>query len=154
LKEILSYILYGLTPDLKDLIGHLIMTSSVPAAATALMPKTQAVVFNTLFDATNLKGKSILITGGALGIGATVVTALAGTGALMTITDQLPRGSVSRSQNLNSQGFNVQFVQTDITSYESQATAFRLAVTFGGGNFDIVVPSAGIIAEKTCSTWP
>jgi 5'-hydroxyaverantin dehydrogenase len=124
------------------------MTSSVPAAAEALIPMTQAVVFDTLFDATNLKGKSVLITGGASGIGAAVVTTLAAAGAFVTISDLQQEAGSAVAKDLKSQGFKVQFVQTDVTSYESQTTAFKSAITFGGGKLDIVVPSAGIIAEK------
>jgi 5'-hydroxyaverantin dehydrogenase len=124
------------------------MTSSVPAAAEVLMPKTQAVVFDTLFDATNLKGKSILITGGASGIGSAVVTALAAAGAFVTIADLQQDAGSAVAKGLSSQGFKVQFVQTDVTSYESQTIAFKSAVIFGGGKLDLVVPGAGIIAEK------
>ena len=41
----------------------------------------------------------------------------------------------------------MQFVQCDVTSYEDQASMFQSAIHYGG-QIDIVIPNAGILAEK------
>lgn len=42
----------------------------------------------------------------------------------------------------------MQFVQCDVTSYEDQASMFQSAIHFGNGQIDVVIPNAGILAEK------
>ncbi|KAF2792799.1 NAD(P)-binding protein [Melanomma pulvis-pyrius CBS 109.77] len=112
------------------------------------MPKTLPIDFSTTLDTSNLKDKSVLITGGASGIGLAGATAVASAGAFVTIVDLQEELGIAVAKELSFQGYKVQFVQTDVTSYESQTAAFKSAIEFGGGKIDIVIPSAGIIAEK------
>ncbi|OCK82963.1 NAD(P)-binding protein [Lepidopterella palustris CBS 459.81] len=98
-------------------------------------------------DTNILRGKSILITGGASGLGAASVRQLASLGSIVTIADVQTDAGTTLAQELTSQGHRVSFVTCDVTSWESQVSAFKHAISFGGGSIDIVVPFAGIVGE-------
>jgi 5'-hydroxyaverantin dehydrogenase len=119
--------------------------------ANLITPSSMAVRidFNQLhLDVSTLRGCSILITGGASGIGLACATRMAEAGAIVTISDfQESIGQVA-AQELATQGYGVQFVQCDVTSYTAQIEMFQKALAFGSGKLDIVIPNAGIIAEK------
>lgn len=99
-------------------------------------------------DALSLQGRSVLVTGGASGIGLACATALAQAGALVTIADLQEGPGTASVHHLTSQGHKVKFVQCDVTSYEAQVEMFRQAISFGGGKIDIVIPCAGVIPPK------
>jgi len=99
-------------------------------------------------DVSSLKGRSILITGGAAGIGLACATKIAEAGALITIADLQEDAGQQVARDLASKGHGVQFVQCDVTSYASLVDVFQKAIVFGGGKIDIVIPNAGIIAEQ------
>lgn len=90
----------------------------------------------------------MLITGAARGIGLACATKLAEAGATVTISDVRCEVGEAAAHNLTSKGLRVQFVQSDVTSYPSQAALFKRAIAYGGGKIDIVVPNAGICAEQ------
>jgi 5'-hydroxyaverantin dehydrogenase len=118
-------------------------------ADSALPPMATAIQFNEAqLDVSSLKGRSVLITGGASGIGLACATKIAEAGALVTISDLQQTVGQTAAQELASKGHGVQFVQCDVTSYAAQVDMFRKAIAFGGGKIDIVIPNAGIIAEK------
>ncbi|KAF2742832.1 NAD(P)-binding protein [Sporormia fimetaria CBS 119925] len=112
------------------------------------MPRVPSVDFTIPIDASTLKGKSVLITGGASGIGLACVKTMASHGALITIADLQEEAGNAVVKDLTSQGFQVQFVKCDVTSYESQFSVFKSAIQFGGGSIDIVIPNAGIISQQ------
>jgi 5'-hydroxyaverantin dehydrogenase len=99
-------------------------------------------------DVSSLKGRSILITGGASGIGLACATELAKAGALITISDIQEAAGQAAARELSSLGHGVQFVQCDVTSYAAQVNMFQQAISFGGGKIDLVIPNAGVVAEK------
>jgi 5'-hydroxyaverantin dehydrogenase len=99
-------------------------------------------------DVSSLKGRSILITGGASGIGLACATRLAEAGALVTISDIQEATGQAAANELSSLGHGVQFVQCDVTSYTAQVDMYQRAIAFGGGKIDIVIPNAGVVAEK------
>jgi 5'-hydroxyaverantin dehydrogenase len=99
-------------------------------------------------DVSSLRGRSILITGGAAGIGLACATKLAEAGALVTITDIHQTAGQAAAHELSSLGHSVQFVQCDVTSYAAQVDMYQKAIAFGGGKIDIVIPNAGVVAEK------
>ncbi|KAI4956525.1 hypothetical protein J4E91_000737 [Alternaria rosae] len=101
--------------------------------------------FNSVLDTSNLRDRSVLITGAASGIGLACAIKMAEAGAMVTMADlhDMAGGVI---QDLNIRGLRVQFVQCDVTSYEDQASMFQSAIHFG--NIDVVIPNAGILAEK------
>ncbi|KAF2821388.1 NAD(P)-binding protein [Ophiobolus disseminans] len=99
-------------------------------------------------DVSSLKGRSVLITGGAAGIGLACATRIAEAGALVTIADLQNASGQTAARDLASKGHGVQFVQCDVTNYTAQVDMFQKAITFGGGKVDIVIPNAGIVAEQ------
>ncbi|KAF1997063.1 NAD(P)-binding protein [Amniculicola lignicola CBS 123094] len=112
------------------------------------MPKTPALDFTTPLDASTLKDKSILVTGGASGIGQACVEAYASYGAFVTIADLQEEAGTQIVKDLTSKGYKVNFVQCDVTDYDSQFKAFKSAIGFGGGRLDVLLPCAGIIAQR------
>ncbi|KAI4652908.1 uncharacterized protein J4E78_007736 [Alternaria triticimaculans] len=103
--------------------------------------------FNSVLDTSNLKHRSVLITGAASGIGLACAIKMAEAGAIVTMAD-LHDTAGGVIQDLTTRGLRVQFVQCDVTSYEDQASMFQSAIIFGDGQIDIVIPNAGILAEK------
>ncbi|KAF2112760.1 hypothetical protein BDV96DRAFT_156951 [Lophiotrema nucula] len=124
------------------------MASPIPPQAEKINPRTAPIDFTTPLDTSNLAGKSILVTGGASGIGLACVTAFASAGAFVTIADLQEDAGAIAALDLTSRGLKVQFARCNVTNFESQWTAFKSAIEFGGGRLDIVVPAAGIIAEQ------
>jgi 5'-hydroxyaverantin dehydrogenase len=96
-------------------------------------------------DVSSLQGRSVLITGGAAGIGFACATVIAQAGALVTIVDLQEATGLAAAQDLTAKGYNVQFVQCDVTSYAALVEAFQRTISFGGGRIDVVIPCAGVI---------
>ncbi|KIX01251.1 uncharacterized protein Z518_08976 [Rhinocladiella mackenziei CBS 650.93] len=94
-------------------------------------------------DASRLKDVSVLITGAASGLGKHAATFFAKSGALVTIAD-LQDGSHIAAE-LSQQGYKVQFVRCDVTSWDSQVAAFRAALNFSPTKtLDVVAAFAGV----------
>ncbi|KAL2850265.1 hypothetical protein BJY01DRAFT_245577 [Aspergillus pseudoustus] len=91
-------------------------------------------------DLAALKGRSAFITGGASGLGLATAQLWADAGAYVTIADiQPPPGYIPSNQ--------VQYIHCDVTSWESQITAFKSALAFSPtGSLDIIVAFAGTAA--------
>ncbi|XPS80235.1 5'-hydroxyaverantin dehydrogenase [Ascochyta lentis] len=117
-------------------------------APNAIPFKSTPLDFSQSPDLSNLKGRSVLITGAARGIGLACATQLAEAGAIVTISDIRSGAGEAAARELTSKHLRVQFVQSDVTSYPSQAELFRRAIAFGEGKIDVVVPNAGICAEQ------
>ncbi|OOF99109.1 hypothetical protein ASPCADRAFT_204767 [Aspergillus carbonarius ITEM 5010] len=103
-------------------------------------------MLNLDYNITNLKDKTILITGGASGLGAAFSTRWASAGAQVIIGDINPSGETTvaqiRSETSNN---NVHFIHLDVTSWTSQVNFFRQAIQLSPhGGIDAVVASAGI----------
>lgn len=117
-------------------------------ADPSVPPMAVPISFDQPLDTTSLRGRSVLVTGAASGIGLACATKLAEAGAFVTFSDLQEQTGHALVENLSSKGHNVQFVTCDVTSYEAQVDMFQKAVKFGGGRIDIVIPNAGIVAEK------
>ena len=101
-------------------------------------------------DLSALKGKSVLITGGASGLGLATARNFAAAGAYVTIADIQPEKEVGEkiTQELTSQGYHVTYTHCDVTSWESQIKAFKAALAFAPSNtLDVVAMFAGIGSE-------
>ncbi|CEL03771.1 hypothetical protein ASPCAL04914 [Aspergillus calidoustus] len=94
-------------------------------------------------DPSNLKGLSILITGGASGLGQHAATFFAKSGAFVTIAD-IQDGSATATE-LSEQGYKVQYVHCDITNWDSQVATFQAALRFSPTKtLDAVAAFAGV----------
>ena len=91
-----------------------------------------------------LNGKSVIITGGASGIGLAVVDRLALTGAYITVIDK-DVATQDVASRWAASGQHVQFIRCDITDWPSQCAAFKEAARFAPTNtVDTVILAAGI----------
>ncbi|KAF2015414.1 NAD(P)-binding protein [Aaosphaeria arxii CBS 175.79] len=124
------------------------MSSPLPPGAGLVSPKSPSIDFTSPLDTSTLKDRSVLITGGASGIGLACVEKIASHGALVTVADVQDNAGQDAVKALTSKGYKVQYVHCDVTDYTSQVDAFKSAIRFGGGGIDVFVPNAGIIAQE------
>ncbi|KAF2746608.1 NAD(P)-binding protein [Sporormia fimetaria CBS 119925] len=99
------------------------------------------------YDAAWVKGKTILITGGASGFGAGFVEHWAKNGATVIVGDiNTEKGDNLVRQLRRETGNNqVHFVHCDVTDWQSQVNLFKEAVKLSPhGGIDTVVANAGI----------
>ena len=102
------------------------------------------------YDSAWLKGKTILITGGASGFGAGFVRKWAANGATVVIGDiNVQKGdSLVRDVQKETGNSSVHFVHCDVTDWQSQVNLFKEAVRLSPhGGIDTVVANAGIAGE-------
>jgi 5'-hydroxyaverantin dehydrogenase len=97
-----------------------------------------------LIKTLDLNGRSILITGGASGLGLAAVHAFAASGTYITVaTNVTIPGKVLSS--LQPSGAHIQEVTCDVSDWDSVHDAFRKALSFSPtGTLDIVAMFAGI----------
>ncbi|KAF2845548.1 NAD(P)-binding protein [Plenodomus tracheiphilus IPT5] len=107
-----------------------------------------SITFNNALDMSTLQDRSVLVTGAAAGIGLAIAAKLAEIGAWVTISDIQDQVGQAAATNLVAKGYRVQFVHCDVKSYQAQVNAFKRAIEFGEGHLDIVIPNAGVMAEK------
>ncbi|MCF8035459.1 MAG: 3-oxoacyl-ACP reductase FabG [Desulfobacteraceae bacterium] len=89
-----------------------------------------------------LKDKTIMVTGGAQGIGKAISTALAGQGAKVAIADIDETAAAQTADELSQQNHKVMAVQTDITDPDKvKQSVARVKEAFGG--IDVLVNNAG-----------
>ena len=93
------------------------------------------------FDATKLVGRSIVITGGASGIGREMVKAFTAAGAFVTIGDMQESGQ----QLAEEIGDRATFVKTDVTNWNDLVKLFEAAIARSPSHLiDTVIANAGI----------
>lgn len=99
------------------------------------------------------KGKSVIVTGGANGIGESCVRLFVTAGAFVTFADLSDRGREIESE-LNLNGSCCAFVRCDIRSWEDQKTLFSTAKAVSPSqSVDIVIANAGISRSSGDSLW-
>lgn len=104
-------------------------------------------------DRSKMNGKSVIVTGGANGIGEACVRAFVAAGAFVTFGDVSERGK-ELEQELNAGGDRVAFVKCDIRSWDEQKTLFETAVSKSPNHsVDIVLANAGISRSSGDSLW-
>lgn len=99
------------------------------------------------YDAAWVKGKTILITGGASGFGAGFVRLWSQNGASVIVGDiNTEKGdALVREIRKETGNNNVHFVHCDVTDWQSQVNLFKEAVRLSPhGGIDTVVANAGI----------
>lgn len=77
-----------------------------------------------------LKNKSIIVTGGASGLGLASARLWAEHGAYVTLADLNKDDGEAAAVDLTVKGYKVSFVQCDVTDWASSVAAFKHAVTF------------------------
>ncbi|OAL45144.1 NAD(P)-binding protein [Pyrenochaeta sp. DS3sAY3a] len=104
-------------------------------------------------DHAKVKGKSVIITGGANGMGEICVRHFAEAGSYVTIADVNPRG-VELSSELNAKYGDDRtiFVKVDIRDWDQQKNMFETALKKFGA-IDIVIANAGISRSSGDSLW-
>jgi NAD(P)-dependent dehydrogenase (short-subunit alcohol dehydrogenase family) len=103
------------------------------------------------YDSACLEGKTILITGGASGIGEGLFKHWASKGANVTIGDiNIERGlNLVREVRQLTGNKDLHFVHCDVTDWESQVHMFKEAVRHSShGGIDTVVANAGILEKS------
>ncbi|HEY4523553.1 MAG TPA: SDR family NAD(P)-dependent oxidoreductase [Candidatus Paceibacterota bacterium] len=91
----------------------------------------------------NLKGKTAIVTGGAMGIGLGITYRLAEAGANVVIADLNEEVGNASAKELSGNGLKVSFIKTNVADEEQvkQATNFAIKTY---GSIDILVNNAGI----------
>jgi NAD(P)-dependent dehydrogenase (short-subunit alcohol dehydrogenase family) len=95
---------------------------------------------DSLFDIT---GHSILVAGGAGGLGRPLAEALAQRGARVLIADIDEGSALSAAEELRGQGLEAEGIKLDVVAAESCAAAVARAIE-GGGRLDGLLNASGI----------
>jgi NAD(P)-dependent dehydrogenase (short-subunit alcohol dehydrogenase family) len=104
-----------------------------------------------------LRGKVVIVTGAAHGIGSATVRSLAREGATVVATDVLDDEGEVLAREICAEGGNVQYAHLDVTDEgQWQALADRTAHDFG--RIDVLVNNAGIgsmadVESETANGW-
>jgi 5'-hydroxyaverantin dehydrogenase len=92
-----------------------------------------------------LKDRTVIITGGASGLGEATVEKFAEHGAFVTIADVDGERGGSLAERLTAEGKHVLFAKCDTTNWDSSAAAFKKAVNFGPSKtLDCAILYAGV----------
>ncbi|GAO14831.1 uncharacterized protein UV8b_04068 [Ustilaginoidea virens] len=119
-----------------------------PWDMTATIKQSPPVDVSQPYDASTMDNKTILVTGGANGLGSHMVRAWASRGANIIIGDVDDRAGEALVADLRSLYPSRAFahVHCDVTSWDDQTRLFEAAVRSSpSSTVDIVVPNAGII---------
>ena len=109
------------------------------------MPPIEA---NRPIDYSLLKDKSIIVTGGASGLGEAITTKFASHGAYVTIADMNPKMGEALAKSLTSKGQHVSYVESNTTDWDSSVNAFKHAINFSPSkNLDVAALFAGTDGE-------
>lgn len=101
----------------------------------------------------NAAGKSVIVTGGANGIGEACVRSFVAVGAFVTFADLADRGEAIQRE-LNTARNCCAFVRADIRSWDDQKKVFEIAQSRSPSrSVDIVIANAGISRSSGDSLW-
>ncbi|KAG7146345.1 hypothetical protein HYQ46_004858 [Verticillium longisporum] len=104
-------------------------------------------------DRSKVIGKSVIVTGGANGMGEECVRQFVAAGAFVTIGDVNDRGT-ELEKELNADGERCVFVKCDIRDWEQQKAMFQTAKDRSPSkSVDIVIANAGISRSSGDSLW-
>lgn len=127
--------------------SSLLPSTYTPTSVASGVRQSAPVNLDIPYDVKWLKGKVILVTGGASGFGAGFVKSWAAGGATVIIGDiNVALGDkVARETRSETGNPNVHYVHCNVTDWNSQVNYFKEAVKLSPhGGIDIVVPNAGI----------
>jgi 3-oxoacyl-[acyl-carrier protein] reductase len=94
-----------------------------------------------------LKDKSVLITGGARGLGRETALLFVREGARVTVCDVHPRGEINLSE-LEAQGTGCAYVSADVSNPDQVQAAVNVVVEKFGG-IDVLINNAGITQDAS-----
>jgi NAD(P)-dependent dehydrogenase (short-subunit alcohol dehydrogenase family) len=116
---------------------------------------TGPVDHTALPDLSAARGKSVIITGGANGMGETCVRAFVAAGAFVTFGDLNDRGVDIQKELNEAHGKEVcVFVKVDIRDWDQQKAMFETARSKSPSNsVDVVIANAGISRSSGDSLW-
>lgn len=98
---------------------------------------------SSLQELIDLQGKTVIVTGGAMGIGLGIVSRLAEAGANVVIADMNEQAGTAASKDLNGKGCKTAFIKTDVSDEQQVRASVDFAVrTYG--TLDTLVNNAGI----------
>ncbi|KAI6760342.1 hypothetical protein HG530_009202 [Fusarium avenaceum] len=102
----------------------------------------------------NVKGKSVIVTGGANGMGEAFVRDFVAAGAYVTFADVNEKRGQAIESELNVNATACTFVKCDITDWDQQKAVFEKAKSQSPSNsVDIVIANAGISRSSGDSLW-
>ncbi len=106
-------------------------------------------------DRSRCVGQSVIVTGGANGIGETTVREYVAAGAFVTFGDMADRGFDIQKELNDAHGKEVcAFVKVDIRDWDQQKVMFETARTKSPHNsVDVVIANAGISRSSGDSLW-
>jgi len=106
------------------------------------------------YDRANVKAKSVIITGGANGMGEACVRDFVAAGAYVTFADVNEERGKAVEKELNSGGDCCVFVRCDIRDWDQQVNVFETAKSKSPHkSVDIVIANAGISRSSGDSLW-
>lgn len=123
------------------------MAPYTPANMVQAIHQSPPLDLTIPYEPSWVKGKTILITGGASGFGAGFVRKWAENGATIIIGDiNTPKGyALVQEVRRETGNKNIHFIHCDVTSWQSQVSLFKEAVKLSPhGGIDTVVANAGI----------
>ncbi|KAJ9652505.1 hypothetical protein H2198_008253 [Neophaeococcomyces mojaviensis] len=104
-------------------------------------------------DRSKMEGRSVIVTGGANGMGEVMVRQFVNAGAFVTFGDMHPRGA-DLEKELNTHGEKAAFVKCDIRNWDDQVKLFETAERKSPNNsVDVVIANAGISRSSGDSLW-
>ncbi|KAI9456466.1 NAD(P)-binding protein [Russula earlei] len=103
-----------------------------------------------LIYANRVKGKVVVITGGASGIGRESAKLFAKHGSKVVIGDMNAVDGAAVAKAITKEGGEATFIKCDVTNWDEQVAMFERAIE-RFGTVDIVIPNAGINeSEEVC----
>jgi NAD(P)-dependent dehydrogenase (short-subunit alcohol dehydrogenase family) len=129
---------------------------SAPYVLTKSIKQSPPIDVSKPYNKAWLKGKHILITGGANGLGEACVRQWAAAGASIVIADiSIERGeATARDIQEKSGNNNVHFVVCDVCDWQQQVDMFKKAIELSEhGGIDVVVANAGIAGPEPLQTF-
>lgn len=104
-------------------------------------------------DTKQVNGKSVIVTGGANGMGEVMVRAFVRAGAFVTFCDVNSRGTEIEKE-LNAHGKKCAFVRCDLRDWDGQIHVFETAKAESPAHsVDVVIANAGISRSSGDSLW-
>lgn len=106
----------------------------------------------TVLSAFEVTGKKALVTGGAGGLGAAIVEALAEAGAEVVMID-VSDSTDAIAEGFRARGFAVSSIVSDVGDRSQVRSSYKEALRRTGGVLDILVNAAGIQRRNSSETF-
>ncbi|TID12829.1 NAD(P)-binding protein [Venturia nashicola] len=120
-------------------------------SGVAYIKQSPPVDLSKPYDVSWVKGKHVIVTGGASGFGYGFCQKWANAGASVIIADINTKSGSQAAINLKKEtgNDNIHFVHCDVTDWQSQAALFKEAARLSPhGGIDCVVANAGIAGKE------